>query len=210
MRFSRSDPSRVLVVYCHPLPDSFVAAARDRVVAGLRTTRCDYRLIDLYADGFDPKFSAEERAAHRQPGVEPELAPYAEAVQWCNILILVYPTWWAGQPAMLKGWFDRVWANGVAWELPDGANQLQPLLTNIERIVSVTTHGSPKYINMIEGEAGKRTVTRSLRALCSRWCRTSWIALYNVDRCSLAKREAFLDRVEAACAKLAGGPARSR
>lgn len=196
-RPGRSTPNRALVVYCHPSPVSLVAAARDRVLAGLAATDAEVRLFDLYADGFVPEFSAAERAEHLEPGTDPTIADHAEALQWCDTLILVYPTWWAGQPAMLKGWFDRVWVSGVAWDLPDGANRLQPKLRNVKRIVAVTTHGSPKHINAIEGEGGKRTLTRSLRAMCHPLCRVDWIALYGVDKCSEAARLKFLDRIEA-------------
>lgn len=194
-------PRRVLVVYCHPNPDSFVAAARDRAVESLRASGADVRVNDLYADGFDPAFSASERASHLEDGTDPSIASYADDLLWCSTVVLVYPTWWAGQPAMLKGWIDRVWVKGVAWDLPQGANRLTPKLRNVRHLVAVTTHGSPKYINMIEGEGGKRTMTRSLRTLCHPLARTSWIALYNIDRCDQSKREKFLDRVET---KLAG------
>jgi NAD(P)H dehydrogenase (quinone) len=196
-RAGRSTRTRALVVHCHPSPVSFVAAARDRVLAGLQATDAEIRTFDLYAEGFTPEFSAGERAAHLAPGADPTIAEHAEALQWCDTLILVYPTWWAGQPAMLKGWFDRVFVSGVAWELPDGANRLQPKLRNVKRIVAVTTHGSPKYINAIEGEGGKRTLTRALRAMCHPLCRVNWIALYGVDKCSEAARLKFLDRTEA-------------
>lgn len=188
---------RALVVYCHPCPTSLVAVARDRVVAGLEEAGAEFRVIDLYGEGFVPEFSAAERAAHLKPGADPSIAHHAEALQWCTTLIVVYPTWWAGQPAMLKGWFDRVLVNGVAWELPDGANRLQPRLRNVTRIVAVATHGSPKYVNAIEGEGGKRTLFRSVRAMCHPLCRTTWLALYDVDRCSAEARAAFLDRVQA-------------
>ena len=101
---------RTLVIYCHPNPGSLVAAARDRVLAGLRTAGHEVRLTDLYADGFRPELSADERRAHREPGVAPELDRHADDLRWAEALVLVYPTWWSGQPAMLKGWIDRVWA----------------------------------------------------------------------------------------------------
>jgi NAD(P)H dehydrogenase (quinone) len=186
--------TRALVVYCHPSPTSFVAALRDRVLAGLDAAGAETRLIDLYADDFTPEFSASERASHLDDGTDPAISEHAEALQWCNTLILVYPTWWAGQPAMLKGWFDRVFVSGVAWELPAGANRLRPRLDNVQRIVAVTTHGSPKYVNALEGEGGKRTLTRALRPMCHRFCRTSWLAIYNIDRCSDDARLRFLDR----------------
>lgn len=194
--------TRALVVYCHPSPTSYVAALRDRVLAGLDVADAETRLIDLYADGFTPEFSASERAAHLDDGTDPTISEHAEALQWCNTLILVYPTWWAGQPAMLKGWFDRVFVSGVAWELPAGANRLRPRLDNVQRIVAVTTHGSPKYINALEGEGGKRTLTRSLRPMCHRFCRTSWLAIYNIDRCPDDARVRFLDRTEKAITAL--------
>jgi NAD(P)H dehydrogenase (quinone) len=194
--------TRALVVYCHPSSTSYVAALRDCVLAGLDAADAETRLIDLYADGFTPEFSASERAAHLDNGTDPAIREHAESLQWCNTLILVYPTWWAGQPAMLKGWFDRVFVSGVAWELPAGAHRLRPRLDNVQRIVAVTAHGSPKYINALEGEGGKRTLTRSLRSMCHRFCRTTWLAIYNIDRCDDDARSSFLDRTEKAITAL--------
>jgi len=194
--------TRVLVVHCHPDRDSFVAACRDRALAGLSTAGHEVRVTDLYADGFDPAMSAEERLAHKEPGVAQELQRYADDLQWAQALVLVYPTWWSGQPAMLKGWIDRVWVAGVAWELPPGKNVIRPLLTHLRRIVVVTTHGSSKLINALEGESGKRTVTRSLRAMCSKRTRTTWCAVYGLDTASAEDRDRFLERVERRLARL--------
>ncbi len=192
----------VLVVHCHPDPLSFVSAVRERVVETLHASGHDVRERDLYGEGFDPLFTAGEHERHRQPGVEPSLAGHADDLRWCDTLVLVYPTWWSAQPAMLKGWFDRVWACGVAWELPEGSSRIRPLLQNVRRIVAVTTHGSSKLVNAVQGEAGKRTVTRSLRLMCHRRCRTSWIALYGVDRSTMEERQRFLQRVERRIARL--------
>ena len=187
---------RVLVVYCHPNPASLVAAAKDRVLAGLDTAGHDVRLTDLYADGFRPELSADERRIHHRPELADDLTGYADNLRWAEALVFVYPTWWSGQPAMLKGWMDRVWASGVAWELPDGARVLRPLLTDIRRLAVVTTHGSSKLVNAIEGESGKRTVFRSLRSLCNGRVSTSWTAIYGLDRADEATRTAWLDQVE--------------
>lgn len=192
----------VLVVSCHPNPDSLVAAAKDRALAGLERGGHDVRLTDLYADGFEPTMSAAERRAHKEPGVAPGLQRYADDLAWAEALVLVYPTWWSGQPAMLKGWIDRVWVAGVAWELPPGKDILRPLLTRIRRIVVVTTHGSPKYINALQGESGKRVAFRAMRAMCSRRTRTTWCAIYGLDRAGDAKRRKWLARVERTLARL--------
>ena len=160
------------------------------------------RLVDLYADGFDPTLSCEERRVHKQPGIAPELKHYADDLRWARVLVLVYPTWWSGQPAMLKGWIDRVWVAGVAWELPEGADVVRPLLRNIRRIVVITGHGSSKLVNALEGESGKRTVTRSMRAMCSRRARTTWCAMHGLDNADESARERFLAKVERTMSRL--------
>jgi len=91
---------------------------------------------------------------------------------------------------------------GVAYDLPEGANRIRPRLHNIRRLVAITSHGSTKAINTLEGEAGKRILTRSLRVLCSWRTRTKWMALYNIDRSSAERREAFLQRVERSMRRL--------
>jgi NAD(P)H dehydrogenase (quinone) len=193
---------RVLVVYCHPNPGSLVAAAKDRVLAGLSRAGHEVRLTDLYAEGFRPELSAEERRRHLVPGVAPELEGHADDLRWAEGIVLVYPTWWSGQPAMLKGWMDRVWASGVAWKLPEGSARPTPLLSGVRRIVVVTTHGSPKWVNALEGESGKRTVFRAIRAMCHRRARTKWLAIYGLDTCAPERRTEWLDRVETELAKI--------
>jgi putative NADPH-quinone reductase len=193
---------RTLVVFCHPDPDSLVGAALERALAGLRTGGHEVRLCDLYAEGFDPTMSADERRTHTEPGVAPELQRYADDLRWAEALVLVYPTWWSAQPAMLKGWIDRVWVAGVAWSLPEGADRLRPGLQHVRRIVAVTTHGSTKLTNALQGEAGKRTITRSIRTMCSWRTRTTWCAIYGLDTADEAKRTRWLDRVEHTLATL--------
>jgi NAD(P)H dehydrogenase (quinone) len=193
---------RVLVIYCHPDPESFIAAARDRALAGLAAASHDVRVTDLYGQGFQPEMTAIERRTHGEPGVAGDLQRHADDLQWAEALVLVYPTWWSAQPAVLKGWIDRVWVAGVAWELPEGKNVLRPLLTDVRRIVVVTTHGSSKLVNALQGEAGKRTVTRSIRVMCSRRTRTTWCALYGIDGSTPERRAQFLDKVERTLAKL--------
>lgn len=187
---------RILVVVAHPDPTSFTHATAVAITAALEAVGHQVRTHDLYAEGFEPVLDADEHRRHLEPGVSEAIADHAVDLRWCEILMLVYPTWWSGQPAILKGWIDRVWACGVAWDLPPGANRLRPGLGNIRRIIAVTSHGSSKWVNALEGEAGKRTVTRSLRVLCHRWCRTGWWASYGLDRATPERRRAIISRWE--------------
>ena len=193
---------RVLVLYCHPNPDSLVSAACGRAVDGLRTGAHDVRLTDLYADRFEPSMTPDERRTHKIPGVSDSLQQHVDDLAWAEALVFVYPTWWSGQPAMLKGWIDRIFVAGVAWSMDEGTTKPAPLLRNVRRIVAVTTHGSPKWLNALEGESGKRTLFRAIRAMCSRRTRTTWCAMYGVDRADESTRAAFLDKVERTLASL--------
>ena len=188
---------KVYVVYCHPDPASFTAALRDRAMDALAAAGHEVRMSDLYADGFEPALSRAEWSDHLAPEHHnPEIDGYCRNLRWCNALVFIYPTWWSGQPAMLTGWLDRVLVRGVAWELPEGGKRITGQLINVSRLVSITSHGSSKLINVLEGETGRRLIGRSVRVLCHRFARTTWLALYNIDRSSLEDREAFLDRVE--------------
>ena len=197
---------KAFVVAYHPSTDSLHRAVLDRVLAGLRAGGAEVRIADLAAEGFRPELSLAERGAYRMPlvpGERPDVDAHVDALKWCDTLVFVYPTWWSGQPAALTGWLDRVFTNGVAWTFPPGATRPRPLLGNIRRVVTVTTHGSSKLINAVQGEPGKRVLSRAVRAMCAGWrTRFTWLAMYAVDSSTREQRQAFLDRVERTMAEL--------
>ena len=197
---------KAYVVYCHPNPESFTSAVRERAVAALQAGGHQVRLTDLYADGFEATMSSQELRTHQELEHQPELVGYSENLRWCDTLIFIYPTWWSGEPAMLTGWLDRVLLRGVAWGASESKTRITSLLTNVRRVVVITSHGSSKLLNVIEGEAGRRVIGRAVRALCHRFARTMWLAMYNIDRSTEADRTAFLDRVERRLRRLSSSP----
>jgi NAD(P)H dehydrogenase (quinone) len=204
----------VLVVSAHPVPDSYVAAVRAAAVAGLAAGGHDVDDLDLDAEGFQPLLTREQWEGHRWTGVEtPTAAPpggrlpadvaaHAARLRAADALVLVYPTWWGGPPAIMKGWLDRVWVEGVAFSFRTDGRRTRHELRRIRYLVAITTHGSPKRINAVEGEPGKRLVLRQLRAACHPRVRTRWIARYGIDQSDEAGRRSFLDDVEQAVADL--------
>ena len=187
---------KVYVVYCHPDPESFTAAVRQRAVDALQLAGHEVRFTDLYDDDFEPALTFQERVDYLAvTAVDPVITRYCELLQWCEVLVFIYPTWWSGQPAMLKGWLDRVLVRGVAWDVADGALRITPRLRNIRRLIAITTHGSSRLVNVLEGETGRRVIGRSVRMLCHRFARTTWLAMYDIDRSTGSDRQAFLDRV---------------
>lgn len=200
---------KVLVVLAHPSQESFVSFLSSEVIVQLKTGGHEIRHHDLWAEDFSPVFTPYERLNHVGDVAEklralPELQQHIEDLQWCEALVLVYPTWWSGQPAMLKGWFDRVLMNGVAWVLPEGAARIRPLLTNVRHLIVVTTHGSGKFVNALEGESGKRTVFRSVRLMLHRRVRCEWIAMYGIDNATPLQRQKFSGRVRRRISRVLG------
>lgn len=194
---------KVLVVSAHPVPGSFTNHLRDRAVAALRRHGHDVQVTDLYVEQFEARLSRAEHGAHRDdPAGKQDVAPYAEQLRWAEALVLVYPTWWSGPPAILKGWIDRVWIDGVAYTLPAGSDRVRANLRNIRRIVVVSPHGSSKWVNVVEGETGKHLVRRALRVLCHPLARTRWLAVYDMDNAEPVRLARFITRVERAMARL--------
>ncbi|MEL7104887.1 MAG: NAD(P)H-dependent oxidoreductase [Pseudomonadota bacterium] len=187
---------RALVVYAHPRPESFTAAVRDLVLARLEAHGAEVRLLDLYERQFDPVLTAhelevyEDEDQNRRP-----VAEDAAALEWCDTLIFVYPTWWYGLPAMLKGWLDRVMLPGVAFIMPKGAQDtIRPGLQHITRLGVFTTCGASFWLTRFIGAPGRRTLIRGVGLLCARRCRKAFAAHYLMDSSSDTSRAAHLAR----------------
>jgi NAD(P)H dehydrogenase (quinone) len=187
---------QVLLVHCHPRPDSFNAALRVAAVAGLTASGHSIVQRDLYAEGFDPVLSTYQRGVYFDEAANATgLEDHVAALRQAEALVLVYPTWWFGMPAMLKGWLDRVWLPGVAFQL-GGPKALLPLLTGIRKIAVVTTYGSPWWLLWWVGWPDRRIVRRGLRPLCARGCQIHWLGLTGMDVDRPKRRARFLARVE--------------
>ena len=187
---------RILLVYCHPRPDSFAAALRDAAIEALRAGGHEVELRDLYAEDFRPAMDEAERGWHHTIGENlGGIEDHVAALRRAEALLLVYPTWWYGMPAMLKGWFDRVWVPGVAWQLGDGV--IQPCLTNIRRFGVITTYGSPLWLLWALFWPDRRVLGGGLRRLCGPGCKMDWLYLTMMDTRPAADRATFIAKVRA-------------
>jgi putative NADPH-quinone reductase len=199
---------RALVVYCHPTSESFTAAVRDTVLAKLQAAGAEVRLHDLYAVDFHPILSAAEWQGYLDcPGncapVEPEVAD----LRWCDTLIFVYPTWWYGLPAILKGWLDRVLLPDVAFMMPDGVNKtIRPGLHHVSRLGVFTTCGASRLLTWFVGAPGKRTLMRGVGLLLQPRKRSVFAAHYLMDSSTPESRTRHLRRVAAKMDRLIGRP----
>ncbi|MBZ9736081.1 NAD(P)H-dependent oxidoreductase [Mesorhizobium sp. CA18] len=112
---------KVNVVYAHPARDSYLASLHRRVVEVLKARGDEVVDFDLYAMKFDPVMQVDELKGHAGPSPAPaDLQVYIDALQWAEACVFCFPTWWSGMPAVLKGYFDRVWRAGRCLRAADG------------------------------------------------------------------------------------------
>jgi NAD(P)H dehydrogenase (quinone) len=196
---------RLLLVFCHPEPDSFGAAIRRTAAQALREAGHELREIDLYAEGFDPVFSREERRTYLADTASniAGVAAHVEALKWAEGWVVVYPTWFYGAPAMLKGWLERVWLPGVAFTVAKARQRrIGGELSNIRMFVGITTSGAPWWWLKVIGDPGRSLFMKGLRPLYARGCRLRWLQLYNMNHVTAADCEGFLARVRRELAAL--------
>ncbi len=189
---------RVLYVFCHPLQDSFHAAVLKESLAGLKDGGHEVDLCDLYAEGFDPVLSADMRRRYHDTKRNQEgLEGYVKRLREAEALVLQFPVWSFGPPAMLKGWFDRMLMPGVAFDMTDPAN-IKSSLTHIRALAGITTYGRQWWTALYVGDPPRKIVKRYLPRLFAPSLRPQYHALYHMNVATDAQRKDFMVRVRKA------------
>lgn len=188
---------RCLVVLAHPLGQSLAAhiaaAIRDEAHAAGWTV--SFR--DLYSDAFDPNLSQVERAAYYATPPDTLAAEKAELAA-AQVLILVFPTWWSGFPAILKGWFDRVWAPGLAFDHAPDFGPMRPRLSKLKDVLAATTQGAPGWVDwLVLRRPLKRILRLGIIKPCAPQARVGWRAFYNAETADPARIARFEAAVRA-------------
>ena len=185
--------TRALVLFAHPCPESYSAALHTRVVETLRGRGWDVDDCDLNREGFSPVLTeAERRGYHDLDSNQTPVRPYVERVQAASALVLVFPVWNFGYPAILKGFFDRVFLPGVSFRLEQG--KVRPNLTHIRKLAVVTTYGGTRMRAIMAGDPPRHVVKRALWHV-TRPDKLRYLALYDMNRATDLRRAAFLTRV---------------
>jgi putative NADPH-quinone reductase len=186
----------ILVLYAHPIETSFNAGLH-RLIAG-RLTAAGHTVddCDLYAEDFDPRLTRQERLDYHNPrGSADPAAPYVERLLRADALVLSYPVWNYGFPAILKGFFDRVFLPGVSFKLVDG--KVQPSLHNIRKVAAVTTYGGSRFRAIVMGDPPRRLIKRMLRATVKPGAPVTYLAHYAMNLSTDDTRKAFMSKVAA-------------
>lgn len=139
---------KYLILYAHPNPKSFNHAILETVQAELKNAGREVSLRDLYAQNFNPVLSVNDLAGMMQRQLQPEVKAEQEFVGSADVIVVIYPLWWAGMPAILKGYIDRVFTEGFAYRIagPD----LEGLLKG-KKVLLITTTGAPQEMYEASG-----------------------------------------------------------
>lgn len=188
---------RIQVIHGHPLPDSYNAALFRRIVETLQAQGHEVVATDLYAENFAPALTAAERRSYlAQPYDNSATARYAEILHGVEGIVFCFPHWWFSMPAIVKGYVDRVWGPGIAFEHDREGGRIKPLLHHIRLFGVVTSYGSPWWlVKFIAGDPGRKVLMRGMRPLCHPRAETFYLVHYDMDRSTIDTRTAFLDRV---------------
>jgi len=201
MRSPGARQLRVLYLYCHPLAESYHSAIRAAALNGLKSGGHAIDLLDLYAESFQPALTAEERRHYLDPSRnQAGLEAYVARLRSAEALVVQFPAWCFGTPAMLKGFFDRLLIPGVAIDMSQP--RARPMLDNISRIVGVVTYGQTWSFAFWMGDPPRKAVTRFLPWFTGGKARTRYCALYNLEGSTDGTRRAFIARVEKAMRRL--------
>jgi putative NADPH-quinone reductase len=186
----------ILVLYAHPVETSFNAALHRLIVERLSAAGHSVDDCDLYAEEFDPRMTrAEHLAYHDRRCAEEPAGAYVERLLAADALVLSFPVWNYGYPAILKGFFDRVFLPGVSFRLVDG--KVQPSLQNIRKVVAVTTYGGSRLRAFFVGDPPRKIVNRLLRATVKPGAPVSYLAHYSMNLSTEKTRKTFMTKVAA-------------
>lgn len=218
-----ADPRNVLIVVAHPEPTSFNHAMAQAAAQALRQAGHAVTLSDLCAEGFRADIGRQDMAsvvdaerfhvqseqaqAARTGAFAPDIAREQARIAAADVVILQFPLWWGGPPAILKGWIDRVLAYGFGYV--DGRRFDTGLFRGRRAMISVTTGGTPARFapDGVYGPIGP--ILMPIQRLALEYMGFDVAPPYvahGVPRSDEADRQAHLDGIAAAALALAAQP----
>ncbi len=214
---------KVLIIHAHPVEESYSNALCDVVYSTLIESGHEVKKRYLYnynykdvKHSFNPSLQRNEWLSYLNPddiekrktseglkklNIPNDIKLAIEELRWCDSIVFIFPTWWYNFPAILKGYFDRVFLPGVAFEFAktseDNINVI-PGLENIKKIGVVTTYGGTMASVLYCGDNSRNFMSNGLRTVFDQNCLLMWNSLYNTNNATPQERVSFLKEVKAA------------
>lgn len=131
-----------LIIYAHPNPQSLNAQFKDVVTEHLQRNGKEFIVRNLYELNFNPVLSAEDMTGQRKGEVADDVKQEQEFISWADCITFIYPIWWTGLPAIMKGYIDRVFSYGFAYRYDEG---VQKGLFKGKQAIIINTHGKSHH-----------------------------------------------------------------
>lgn len=181
----------------HPLADSLCSSLTREVVETLQAKGYQVVVEDLYKEQFDPALNNTERMSYYSTHYEHNAVDtQVNRLLDAEALVLVFPTWWFGFPAILKGWFDRVWGPGVAYDHASDLGAITPRLHGLKRVLAITTLGSPWWVDwLILHRPVYRVLKTALLGTCTSRCKFKMHSLYKAEKLKSDQVDLFRQKV---------------
>jgi NAD(P)H dehydrogenase (quinone) len=193
---------RVMVLHAHPVEESFNRALYNAVLETLQANGHQVDPIDLYAEGFNPVMSREGRLGYHDipENITADLKPYVDRLMTAEAVVIVHPVWNYGFPAILKGYFDRVFMPGVSFILEGGdgpdKGKLVPNLRHIKKVAFVTSYGGDRWRSWLMGDPPRTMAFRWGWITFGGWRPPTYLALYDMNNVTPDGRADFLAKVK--------------
>lgn len=152
-----------LIIYAHPNHESHAKITLELVTKKLEDKKKEYEVLDLYKMNFNPVLSGEEMYT-KDSEASKEIHKIQEKITHAKHLIFIYPIWWNGMPAILKGFIDRVFSSGYAFKYVN--NMPIGLLTGKIATVFVTTGANKIATWIFLGNRFKKNAQKDIFGFC--------------------------------------------
>jgi len=189
---------KCLVVVSHPLENSLCHYLTKETVSHMRSKGYEVSIKDLYKEDFNPVLTKAERASYYEKQFDSsELKADIDQLRETESLVLIFPTWWFSLPAILKGWFDRVWAPGYAYNHATDLGAITPCLENLKEVYVITTLGAPWWVDFfILRKPVKKVLKIALLGACTKNCRFKMLSLYKSENLTESAIAQFVTKIK--------------
>jgi NAD(P)H dehydrogenase (quinone) len=190
---------KCLVVTAHPLSQSLCHTLAQQAMNVLKSTGHEVLHEDLYAQQFPAALTSEERSsyyanAYDLRAIEAQRKRLVEA----EALVLCFPTWWFGFPAILKGWFDRVWGPGIAFDHAADLSAIQARLIHLRHVLAITSLGSPWWVDRwVMRQPVQRVLKTAILGTCAPQAKLRMLSIYRSESIAPARLEKLEQQLRA-------------
>ncbi len=154
---------KILVILGHPDTESFCGALSTAYIEGANAAAAEIRELRIGELNFDPILWKGYKEIQE---LEPDLVRAQELIQWSDHMVFVYPNWWGAMPALMKGFFDRVFLPSYAFKYRDNSAFWDKLLSGRTAHLIVTLDTPPWYYRWIYRQPGHNQMKRTILGFC--------------------------------------------